>query len=113
MFFPAGAKASPETTSLKPTVTGMLDQVIAWGGALKPLRGATSDWPRWPRLCDAGGGRIDAVSLENRLRQAETDRGNLHIGRPFRGLVTASFTHTDAAQGPSTIRSPATSPIRN
>src|ERR1700720_2153922 len=23
---------------LEPTVTGMLDQVIAWGGALKPLR---------------------------------------------------------------------------
>jgi NAD(P)H-dependent FMN reductase len=27
---------------LEGTVTGMLDQVIAWGGALKPLRAATS-----------------------------------------------------------------------
>ena len=31
---------------LKPTVTGMLDQVIAWGGALKPLRTPKSDLPR-------------------------------------------------------------------
>jgi NAD(P)H-dependent FMN reductase len=28
---------------LEPSVTGMLDQVIAWGGALKPLRRVTSD----------------------------------------------------------------------
>jgi NAD(P)H-dependent FMN reductase len=28
---------------LEPTVTGMLDQVIAWGGALKPLRTPKSD----------------------------------------------------------------------
>ena len=28
---------------LEPTVTGMLDQVIAWGGALKPLRAPKSD----------------------------------------------------------------------
>ena len=28
---------------LEPTVTGMLDQVIAWGGALKPLRPPKSD----------------------------------------------------------------------
>ena len=28
---------------LEPTVTGMLDQVIAWGGALKPLRTPRSD----------------------------------------------------------------------
>ena len=27
---------------LEPTVTGMLDQVVAWGGALKPLRAAAS-----------------------------------------------------------------------
>ena len=31
---------------LEPTVTGMLDQVIAWGGALKPLRTPKSDQPR-------------------------------------------------------------------
>jgi hypothetical protein len=31
---------------LEPTVTGMLDQVIAWGGALKPLRAAKSDLPQ-------------------------------------------------------------------
>ena len=28
---------------LEPTVTGMLDQVIAWGGALTPLRTPKSD----------------------------------------------------------------------
>ena len=31
---------------LEPTVAGMLDQVIAWGGALKPLREAVSDRTR-------------------------------------------------------------------
>ena len=31
---------------LEPTVTAMLDQVIAWGGALKPLRAATSNQTR-------------------------------------------------------------------
>jgi NAD(P)H-dependent FMN reductase len=31
---------------LEPTVTGMLNQVIAWGEALKPLRAATSDSSR-------------------------------------------------------------------
>jgi NAD(P)H-dependent FMN reductase len=31
---------------LEASVTGMLDQVIAWGGALKPLRAATTDQSR-------------------------------------------------------------------